>query len=329
MKTNFKTICVIGSIAIVVASLGGLLFWRVMTRPTNDQPSSRLDIAQSGVFEKIRSDIRDDREILFATDQNGLTLLHSAAEKNQVDVVNLLVAAGAIVDARDKLARTPLFLAASVGAEDVVKVLVNLGADCNARFQLPAPAETPFEIDRNLLEGDSVLEAAAKGKHHQVVKLLLDHGAVAQASDRTHRRSALHAACDASVAPDDRADPANADNHLVIDMLARQVDWNSENAAGETPLHLAVSRGNVAMTRYILSSYDTINLELQDFNGDTPLHRVLRNEEVPAEDVVAIVELLLRHGAKSDITNNHGLTPLGMASQLNKSRLVQLLSESP
>ena len=328
MKTTSKTICVIGSAATIVAGLGLFVLWRVMFGVVHETSDTPFETVSFGETENLRIAIRDHREIVVETDQNGLTLLHSAAEKKQLEAVNLLIAAGATVDARDNLARTPLYLAASAGAEDIVKVLLERGADCNARFRLPIPAETPPEIDPGLFEGDSVLEAAASGGHHRVVKLLLDHEAVPHALDRPHRRSALHAACDWRIAPDDHSDPPNAGNRLVIDILARYVDWKSENAAGETPLHLAVSRGNVVMVRHILETYDTINLDSQDFNGDTPLHRVLQKEGEPSDGLVEIVELLLRHGARRDVANNQGVTPLERTRRLNNPRLAQLLLES-
>ena len=59
--------------------------------------------------------------------------LHRAASAGEVDVIPVLVRAGADVNATNKDGATPLHRAASAGEVDVIPVLVQAGADVNAR----------------------------------------------------------------------------------------------------------------------------------------------------------------------------------------------------
>lgn len=61
------------------------------------------------------------------------TPLHIASWKGYADVVELLLVAGASVNAKDRKGLTPLHLATSYGHADVIKVLLDAGADVNAK----------------------------------------------------------------------------------------------------------------------------------------------------------------------------------------------------
>jgi len=63
----------------------------------------------------------------------GLTPLHWAAQKGHRNAAELLVASGAVVDAKENGGSTPLHRAAWKGHEDVVRLLVASGADVNAK----------------------------------------------------------------------------------------------------------------------------------------------------------------------------------------------------
>jgi uncharacterized protein len=68
-----------------------------------------------------------------AQDNRGETALMRASKKGCLKVVKFLVEAGADVNAQDKYGETALMRASYMGHLDVVKVLVEAGADVNAQ----------------------------------------------------------------------------------------------------------------------------------------------------------------------------------------------------
>lgn len=57
--------------------------------------------------------------------------MHFAAQENKFDVVKYLIEAGAILDAKSGIGRTPLHLAALRGNNEALQALVDAGADLN------------------------------------------------------------------------------------------------------------------------------------------------------------------------------------------------------
>jgi ankyrin repeat protein len=71
---------------------------------------------------------------VFALPSPGMaTPIHDAASEGEVELVEILIANGADVDARDVNGYTPLHIAIQEGYTDVAEVLIDNGADVNAR----------------------------------------------------------------------------------------------------------------------------------------------------------------------------------------------------
>ncbi|KAJ1485167.1 ankyrin repeat-containing domain protein [Baffinella frigidus] len=83
----------------------------------------------------VRKAIRDGADVSSPDPKfHSWTALHFAADKGHNEVVRVLVAMGAVVDAQDQLlAHSPLHLAANQGRLDVVKRLLDAGADPTLR----------------------------------------------------------------------------------------------------------------------------------------------------------------------------------------------------
>jgi len=58
--------------------------------------------------------------------------LHAAAHRNDVQVIQKLSAAGALLETRDKAGRTPIHVAAHAKAYEAIDALVKAGGDINA-----------------------------------------------------------------------------------------------------------------------------------------------------------------------------------------------------
>jgi ankyrin repeat protein len=81
----------------------------------------------------------------------------------------------------------------------------------------------------------------------------------------------------------------------------RPLTVNSVGASGETPLHVAISRGDLPAAEVLLQN--GANVDGSGDNTETPLHVAIRQRNVAA------VELLLRHGARLDSRSEFDRTP--------------------
>jgi ankyrin repeat protein len=107
---------------------------------------------------------------------DGMTALHWAATKDDLDMARALLAAGADPKAVTRIGEiTPLFLACTQGDAALVEALLNAGAD-------------PKAVKAN---GTTALMLAASSGSPETVKVLLDKGADINAKESAHGQTAL------------------------------------------------------------------------------------------------------------------------------------------
>ena len=125
----------------------------------------------------------------------GLTPLHGAVLKNHPDMVQVLIDAGADIEAKDDEMYSPLHCACEVGALEVVKMWIKVGADvcatdCDGDTCLTVAAyyghtETvrylvglnKVDVNHRDLLGNTALHHARQKQHADVEQVLLKHGA--------------------------------------------------------------------------------------------------------------------------------------------------------
>ncbi len=110
-----------------------------------------------------------------APEVDGTTALHWAVHKDTLDIVDLLIHAGANVKATNRYGVQPLTLACTNGNADIVLRLLKAGADANTA--LPG--------------GETALMTAARTGTPEVLKALLTYGADPNARDTARGQTAL------------------------------------------------------------------------------------------------------------------------------------------
>jgi len=108
---------------------------------------------------------------------DGMTALHWAAYKEDLEMTKLLLNAGANLKASTRLGElTPLFMACIHGNSSIIESLLQAGAIAN---------------EVNSVNGQTVLMRAAISGNAEAVKLLIDHGGAINAREKAHGQTAL------------------------------------------------------------------------------------------------------------------------------------------
>ncbi|CAG0904062.1 unnamed protein product, partial [Cyprideis torosa] len=217
----------------------------------------------------------------------GWTALALAAVKGHTHVMEILLAAGAEVDARDSDGGTPLQRACREGSQEGVRLLIDHGADWTLANDFVTP-----------------LHFAADGGHTSSVACLLEMGAAVEAEEKEKWRP-LHVACDKGHTP-------------CVELLLRAgADINARIRDGQTPLHLCSLRGHRAVVLLLLGR--GAEVDCREEGGRTPLLLAcLKGHVSVARDLVA-------NGADVNAKDRGGLTPLTWASDGGHVETVEFL----
>lgn len=91
-----------------------------------------IDFIKEGKLEEVRKAVTSEeiRSIINELDDEGLGLIHWAADRGNVDILRLVIQVPAVnINLRDSGGQTALHYASSCGNRDCVKLLVDAGAD--------------------------------------------------------------------------------------------------------------------------------------------------------------------------------------------------------
>ena len=311
---------------------------------------------------------------------DGTTTLHMACHDGSSAVVEKLLKLHPDVDAWDREEYTPLLNAAEVGRVDLLKLLIAAGADLKATqkngrnaLHLAAGSANP-EVVRFLLDhqfgvndmsntGDTALMSAASHCRLENVTLLLGAGARVNGAEKKQGMTALMvAAIGGRLSPTDLRTGAQSlgycgpfDDSLKITalLLDKGADIRAKDREGKGALHWAASIGNVGVLELLISKGADVDAK-DTLYGRTPLHHAAnsadaktvailldKGADITAKDTygcqpihlatqagnVEVLRLLLEKGADVAATESHGGTPLHVAAASSKLEAVRVLLE--
>ena len=151
--------------------------------------------------------------------------------------------------------------------------------------------------------GWTPLHVATRKGHLQVVKFLVENGAVVDSTGK-------------------------APLHLISSQGGKQLLKLIENGAqidamdneGNTPLHLAIQNNQIHIVKYLIQN--AANINAKDEFGWTPLH------DAAEGGLIEFVKLLVENGAQIDSMNDKLFTPLCVAIQHNETDIVKYLIQN-
>lgn len=288
----------------------------------HDGTSTELVTIGNACFEPF-----DFKGSVTARDPLGLTALHDAADRCDLEAMKQLIQKGAEVNATIRSnesdspdwGNTPLHYAARGGHKAAIELLLEHGADINAKN------------DRGATPLYRAIASAA------IVDYLVKRGATVDAKDNLGRTPLHWAASEGFAESCEVLLAAGADVNLKDryseSPLTRAVRWRHANVVqllvtnhgdvnsladfNTTPLHFAAATENAELIKLLLDSGANINA--QDAFGWAPLH-------VAAQDgSEAVTAMLIDRRAKVTISDPTGVMPLHIAARRGRDELVVML----
>jgi ankyrin repeat protein len=229
-----------------------------------------------------------------AADSEGFTPLHYAACSGSLDTVRFLLERDPFVDRTNKYGRTPLHMAATNGHLSIVKLLLNhqasvLVVDC---------------------EGDTPLDDALKGEHVQVFKLLHNINPEFDVATTNHRgRTILHAAAKQGL----RNMVKFFQDLVPVDV----VDLDDSTAIEDALFNRHFEVFNLLLTKSNL-----------DVNKCSKRHKRYPLHVVACTGTLDLVKSFLHKGAKVDVVDEDGNTPLHSAVNYGHKQVFFAMLES-
>jgi uncharacterized protein len=269
--------------------------------------------------------------------KGGWTALMYAAREGAVASARVIAESGADLDVTDPDGTSALLFAIINGHYGVAEVLIQAGADLDLADKT---GMTPLyaAVDMHTLGstfGRPDPELTVIDGSVPAVKMLLDYGANPNATLRTRVLKRVYNAGDARL--DEGATPfmraARGGDVAVMRLLLQYgADPGLVQKNGNTPIMLAASisvssnypdRGSEESAIQAITLCLERRLDVDGVNaaGDTAVHVAIASP--------SIVRFLAQHGARLDVKNKRGLTPLdaAMGNRGGDARTVALLRE--
>ncbi|MFA5293580.1 MAG: ankyrin repeat domain-containing protein [Phycisphaerae bacterium] len=304
---------------------------------------------RKGKVEKVKLLIEKGAQLNLA-DKDGMAPIHHAAEKGEKEIIEILVKNGADINLEsDEDECTALGFAISKRHKEAVEVLLNNGANIN--YQNNYPAYTPLHFAVKSDNNDIVQFLISKGadtnrtnslgetplhyaKSEAMKQILILNGGI-NLSDLT--KAIKDKNCE-KISEFLKRSPCLANSGLYETSLEKAIktddieivkmfldagaDVNIKNGNGRYPLEESleydVKDANIAML--LIDKGANINVS-EWYSQKTPLHTAIERGNVE------LVRMLLDKGADTNKKCINYGTPLNMAMQLGKLKIVAILNK--
>jgi uncharacterized protein len=264
-----------------------------------------IDAAKAGDIAAVRAELQKKSDVNRPA-LDGSTALHHAVHRDAVEIVDLLLAAGANPMAANRYGVTPLSLACTNGNAKVVERLLRSGADPNTALPggetavmtaartgdvsvLKALIEAKADVNaREKSRGQTALMWAAAENNAAAIKVLIDAGADihARTSEQMVRPQApttgVFSAATGVAAPAAARGPSFTALMFAVQLgqmdavrvlLDARADVNETLPDGTSALVLATQNGHWELGAFLVDRGANVNADKQ---GWTALHQIIR-----------------------------------------------------
>jgi cytohesin len=298
------------------------------------------DASQYGNIEAVKQHLAAGVDVNAKTKTYGRTPLRWAAWGGHKEIVELLIAEGADVNAPQNGGWTPLHCAAGKDHKEIAELLITAGADVNAKDE---DGDTPLDNAKHKPETADLLRkhggkygtilGAAYGGDIEAVKEFLAAGANVNVKNNigmTPLHEAVHygrkeiaelliaGGADLNAKDKHGKTPLHhaATKEIAELLIAEGADVNAKDNGGNTPLDWAIRRKHPE-TADLLRKHGGKTADW--FNADKSIHTAARAGHIEA------VKQHLAAGAEVNAKDDYGNTPLDRAIQFKKPETADLL----
>ncbi len=268
-----------------------------------------------------------------AAESGGQTALMWAAAEKRAAVVRVLLDKGARVSARSAGGFTPLLFAARSGDLETAKILVASGADVNETAPDGSTALVIASSSVSAVSISDYRLVPRPGGHEAVALFLLERRAHLDRADGFGMTS-LHAAVETGKVALVSAllnAGASPNPQLTKGLPFRRGDYVSRAGfAGATPFWLAAKNADVPMMKALLAG--GVDPTIPSANGTTPFLVAAgvgqTDSRLPSEArVLEAVKFTLELGADVNSANRGGQTAIHGAASISADTVIQYLAD--
>lgn len=269
--------------------------------------------------------LKKGADVNLKSEKNKRSPLHYACRgKEDLELVKMLIAAGAEIDSHEIDKETPLYYASYNGQLEVVKLLLGKGAALKGEYTKVGSSPLNYairngkeEVARYLIqqganvneptrEGYSLIHMASFRCGGELVSMLIDKGLDVNAQAFNVKRTPLHYAA------------AHGNIKSAKAMIGKGANVNLADSDGRIPLHLSAYRGHDKMVALLLEAGSKFDIK-ETRKGATPLHGAA------ITGYADIAKLLFAKGADPNIKDNKGHTPLYYAAKYGHLSAAKLI----
>ena len=219
--------------------------------------------------------------------------LPSHAGTDKIEILRLLISAGARVDERLANGWSPLYLATYWGKEECVEEILKIRPKVELNYKV---------------RDTTILKTAADGGHELIACMLLDAGLdPCHPETKTANATILHVCV------------TKKQHKLLHKLLLHNIDLESRDKGGRTAINCLSSAEDIPALRLLITRGAKVATE--DDSGFTPLHKAIYADEVD------LAKLLITQGAPANKPFSTGGTPLHLACTMGSLRMVKMLVE--
>ena len=179
--------------------------------------------------------------------------LHHVASLGLIEIAELLIQHGALIEEKTWIGLTPLHFAIQHNQKEMVEFLIKKGASINSRYHYGPDYSLYYsQLNKFKVHLSPLLRASHFG-HMNIIEILLRHGADFLEKDRNGYTILHHA----------------VHEHVIDFFIRKGLDIEARNRFSQTPLHVASNYGNLEAIKALIKN--GAKVEVEDRLGRTPL----------------------------------------------------------